>query len=122
VGPGDAATGFAQQLAISVLTRLLDVPPEMAPRFIEWTVRLLRVGPLDQAARATVVSEMIGYFDDLLQERAAAAAVRDGNLARAGGPPHVGSGPDAVAAARPVRRDLIAGSYRGRLEDEWSGQ
>ena len=72
-GGGDAATGFAQQLAISVLTRLLDVPPEMAPRFIEWTVRLLRVGPLDQAARATVVSEMIGYFDGLLQERAAAA-------------------------------------------------
>jgi hypothetical protein len=45
----------------------------MAPQFIEWTVRLLRVGPLDQAARATVVTEMIGYFDDLLQERAAAA-------------------------------------------------
>jgi cytochrome P450 len=72
-GGGDAATGFAQQLAISVLTRLLDVPAEMAPRFIEWTVRLLRIGPLDQAARATVVTEMISYFDGLLQERAAAA-------------------------------------------------
>jgi cytochrome P450 len=72
-GGGDAATGFAQQLAISVLTRLLDVPAETAPRFIEWTVRLLRTGPLDQAARAAVVSEMIGYFDELLRERAAAA-------------------------------------------------
>ncbi len=70
-GGGDAATGFAQQLAISVLTRLLDVPAETAPRFIEWTVRLLRTGPLDQAARAAVVSEMIGYFDELLRERAA---------------------------------------------------
>jgi hypothetical protein len=71
-GGGDAATGFAQQLAISVLTRLLDVPAQMAPQFIEWTVRLLRIGPLDQAARAAVVTEMIGYFDGLLQERAAA--------------------------------------------------
>jgi hypothetical protein len=72
-GGGDAATGFAQQLAISVLTRLLDAPAAMAPQFIEWTVRLLRLGPLDQAARAAVVTEMIGYFDQLLQERAAAA-------------------------------------------------
>jgi cytochrome P450 len=72
-GGGDAATGFAQQLAISVLTRLLDVPAATAPQFIEWTVRLLRLGPLDQAARATVVTEMIGYFDQLLQERATAA-------------------------------------------------
>ena len=72
-GGGDAATGFAQQLAISVLTRLLDVPAATAPQFIEWTVRLLRLGPLDQAARAAVVTEMIGYFDQLLQERAAAA-------------------------------------------------
>jgi len=77
-GGGDAAGGFAQQLAISVLTRLLDVPAEMAPQFIEWTVRLLRVGPLDQAARAAVVAEMIGYFDQLLAERAAAAPAGDG--------------------------------------------
>jgi cytochrome P450 len=77
-GGGDAAAGFAQQLAISVLTRLLDVPAGMAPQFIEWTVRLLRVGPLDQAARAAVVAEMIGYFDHLLRERAAAAPAGDG--------------------------------------------
>lgn len=93
-GGGDAG-GFAQQLAISVLIRLLDVPAEMAPRFIEWTVRLLRIGPLDQAARAAVVAEMIGYFDQLLQERAAAAPSGDGapdlltylTLPRDDGPP-----------------------------------
>lgn len=73
-GRGDAATEFAQPLAISVLTRLLDVPDEMAPQFIEWTVRLLRVGPLDQAARAAVIGEMIAYFDRLLAERAAGDA------------------------------------------------
>jgi cytochrome P450 len=73
-GHGDAATEFAQQLAISVLTRLLDVPDEMASQFIEWTVRLLRVGPANQAARAAVISEMIAYFGQLLAQRAAGDA------------------------------------------------
>jgi cytochrome P450 len=70
-GHGDAATDFAQRLTITVLTRhLLDVPEEMQPQFIDWTLRLLREGPLDQAVRTAAVREMIDYFSPLLDQRA----------------------------------------------------
>jgi cytochrome P450 len=54
-----------------MLAKLLDVPPETHARFIDWTVRLLRLGPLSQEVRATAVREMIAFFDELLTERAA---------------------------------------------------
>jgi len=73
-GHGDAAADFAQRLTITVLTRhLLDVPEQMQPQFIDWTLRLLREGPLDQAVRSTVVREMIDYFSELLDQRAGGA-------------------------------------------------
>ncbi|MFC4006967.1 cytochrome P450 [Nonomuraea purpurea] len=69
-GGGDAAAEFAQRLTVSVLAKLLDVPPETHARFIDWTVRLLRLGPLSQEIRACAVREMIAFFDALLTERA----------------------------------------------------
>jgi cytochrome P450 len=70
-GGGDAAKDFAQQLTITVLTRhLLDVPESMQTQFVDWTLRLLREGPLDQTVRTAAVREMIAYFDELLAERA----------------------------------------------------
>src|ERR1700744_6076610 len=70
-GRGDAATDFAQQLTITVLTRhLLDVPEQMQPQFIDWTLRLLREGPLDQTVRRDAIREMIDYFSRLLDARA----------------------------------------------------
>src|SRR6202012_2378083 len=70
-GPVDAAADLAQRLTIPVLPRhLRDVPEEMQPQFIDWTLRLLREGPLDQAVRTAAVREMIDYFSQLLDQRA----------------------------------------------------
>lgn len=66
-GHGDAVTDYAQHLTLAVLTKLLGVPP--GGRFTEWMVRMIRVGPKDQAVRAEAVHEIIGYLDGLLTDR-----------------------------------------------------
>jgi cytochrome P450 len=64
---GDAVSGYAQHLTLAVLNRLLGVPP--GGRFTEWMVRMIRVGPRDQAVRAEAVREILGYLEAQLTER-----------------------------------------------------
>jgi cytochrome P450 len=68
-GAGDAVEDFAQHLTIAVLARLLDVPRDNEQRFTDWVVRLVRIGPRDQAVRTTAVREILDYCDALLTER-----------------------------------------------------
>src|ERR1700744_3823492 len=67
-GTGDAVSDYAQHLTLAVRTRLLGVPP--GGRFSEWMVRMIRVGPRDQAVRAEAVREILGYLEAQLTERA----------------------------------------------------
>jgi cytochrome P450 len=70
-GEGDLVADFAQNLTVATLAKLLDVPVDLQPTFIDWTVRMFRIGPLDAELRARTVHEILGFFDGLLAERAA---------------------------------------------------
>jgi cytochrome P450 len=68
-GGGDVIADFAQPLTIAVLTRMLGVPP--GEQFTDWMIRMIRIGPKDQAVRTQVVGEILGYLGQLLDEREA---------------------------------------------------
>src|SRR5437764_6029420 len=70
-GGGDAVADFAQPLTLGALTRLLGVPEADAGRFVDWMVRLIRIGARDQAVRAKTVGDILAYVEGLLEERAA---------------------------------------------------
>jgi cytochrome P450 len=69
-GGGDAVAGYARPIALAVLTHILDVPRDMQERFSDWVVRMMRLGPQDQALRKTVIDEKLAYLGTLLDERA----------------------------------------------------
>ena len=70
-GDGDVVQDFAEHLTIAVLAKILDVPRDNEQRFTEWVVRLVRIGPRDQAVRTAAVREILDYCDALLKERQA---------------------------------------------------
>lgn len=67
-GTGDAVSDYAQHLTLAVLTKMLGVPP--GGQFTEWMVRMIRVGPRDQAVRAGAVREILSYLEAQLTDRA----------------------------------------------------
>ncbi len=69
-GGGDVIENYSQPLTLTVLTSILGVPP--GGQFHDWMIRMIRVGPTDQAVRAEAVREIITYLAQLLDERAAA--------------------------------------------------
>jgi cytochrome P450 len=68
-GGGDVVTDFAQELTIAVLTKMLGVPP--GEQFTDWMIRMIRIGPKDQAVRSQAVGEILAYLGGLLDEREA---------------------------------------------------
>jgi cytochrome P450 len=74
-GGGDVIEHYSQPLTLTVLTSILGVPP--GGQFHDWMIRMIRVGPTDQAVRAEAVREIIAYLGQLLDERAAAGGAGD---------------------------------------------
>jgi cytochrome P450 len=74
-GGGDVIEDFAQPLTLTVLTSILGVPP--GGQFHDWMIRMIRVGPTNQAVRAEAVREIIAYLGRLIEEREAAGAEGD---------------------------------------------
>ncbi|WP_191239969.1 cytochrome P450 [Pandoraea pnomenusa] len=70
-GAGDAVGDFARPLALSVISHILKVPVDAQNRFVDWVVRLVRLGPLDQTVRSAVIREKLEYLEGLLEQRAA---------------------------------------------------
>ena len=70
-GEGDLVAEFAQNLTVATLAQLLAVPLDLQSTFIDWTVRMFRIGPLDHELRADTVREILAFFDDLLADRRA---------------------------------------------------
>ncbi len=70
-GHGDAAAEYARPLALAVLTHLLQVPRDMQDRFVDWAIRVIRVGPLDQRVRSEAIAEAIADLETLLNQRTA---------------------------------------------------
>ncbi|ODU02816.1 MAG: hypothetical protein ABS81_16405 [Pseudonocardia sp. SCN 72-86] len=66
-GAGDAIADYAQHLTLAVLRKMLGVP-EGGP-FVEWMVRMIRVGARDQAVRAETVRDILTYLEKQLAER-----------------------------------------------------
>jgi cytochrome P450 len=69
-GGGDVIEHYSQPLTLTVLTSILGVPP--GGQFHDWMIRMIRVGPTDQAVRGEAVREIITYLERLLDERATA--------------------------------------------------
>ncbi|NEK56835.1 cytochrome P450 [Geodermatophilus sabuli] len=67
-GGGDVIEHYSQPLTLTVLTSILGVPP--GGQFHDWMIRMIRVGPTDQAVRGEAVREIITYLESLLDERA----------------------------------------------------
>ena len=74
-GGGDVIENFSQPLTLSVLTSILGVPP--GGQFHDWMIRMIRVGPTDQAVRAEAVREIITYLGELLDAREASGGGGD---------------------------------------------
>lgn len=70
-GHGDAVGDFAMPLALAVISKILLVPLDARERFVSWVVRLIRLGPHDQALRSAVIQEKLQYLEKLLEERTA---------------------------------------------------
>lgn len=70
-GEGDLVGEFAQNLTVATLAQILAVPLDLQTTFIDWTVRMFRIGPLDHELRANTVREILAFLDDLLTERRA---------------------------------------------------
>lgn len=68
-GEGDAVEDFARPLTLAVITHILKVPYEAQERFVDWVVRLIRLGPLDQNVRAAVIQEKLEYLEQLIEKR-----------------------------------------------------
>lgn len=68
-GGGDASADFARPLALSVLTRIMDLPADIQDQFIDWATRILRVGPTDQALRRETLLEMMAFLDTMIAAR-----------------------------------------------------
>jgi len=69
VGHGDAVEDYAKHLPMSVLTRILGVPLEDAPRFVDWTTGIVRVGPVDQSERVAHIKDLMSYLGQFYDER-----------------------------------------------------
>lgn len=68
-GGGDAVEDYAKHLPMSVLTRILGVPLEDAPRFVDWTTGIVRLGPRDQSERVAYIKDIMGYLGRHYDER-----------------------------------------------------
>jgi cytochrome P450 len=70
-GGGDASADFARPLTLSVLMLIFDLPATMHDQFVDWAVRILRLGPTDQELRKQALNEVASYLDALISERTA---------------------------------------------------
>ncbi|MCO5084370.1 MAG: cytochrome P450 [Rhizobiaceae bacterium] len=68
-GGGDAASEFARPLALSVLHKIMNLPPDMEDQFADWATRILRVGPTDQVVRRDTLLEIMAYLDEMIAAR-----------------------------------------------------
>lgn len=71
-GAFDLIDVVAAKLPMLVLSQVMGVPPEDAPRMVDWTNRLTSSDPdhtVDEAALAEAREEVMGYFRMLTEQR-----------------------------------------------------
>jgi cytochrome P450 len=73
-GEVDAASEFARDIPVVVISRMLGLPAADEAKFHDWTVRMLKDGAEDYEVRAAAVSEIRGYFTRLFASPPVAGA------------------------------------------------
>jgi hypothetical protein len=70
----DAASEFARDIPVVVTSRMLGLPRADEEKFHRWTVQMLKDGAEDYQVRAAAVSQIRGYFTQLVTGPRAAGA------------------------------------------------
>jgi cytochrome P450 len=70
----DAASEFARDIPVVVTSRMLGLPRADEEKFHRWTVQMLKDGAEDYAVRAAAVSQIRGYFTQLIASPKASGA------------------------------------------------
>jgi nocardicin N-oxygenase len=83
--PEDLVSGYAQPLALRVITELLDIPPADRERFDGWTDAYLGLGAADPARIAQARDALTGYLGGLVEVRRGKPAGEDLLSGLAGG-------------------------------------
>ena len=68
-GRGDAAVGYAQQIPVRVIAKMLGIPDEMSDTFTGWVRGALEIGATDAQVRQEAFRSIITYFFERLPER-----------------------------------------------------
>ncbi|MEA3218419.1 MAG: hypothetical protein QOJ19_4575, partial [Acidimicrobiia bacterium] len=58
----DAAIDYAQHIPVRVIGAMLGVPEEDEPRFTDWAIRVLQIGPTDREVGRQATREVLDYF------------------------------------------------------------
>ena len=68
-GRGDAAEGYAQQIPVRVIARMLGVDESRADEFTGWVRGVLEFGATDPERRKTAREAIIGFFVEQVEDR-----------------------------------------------------
>ena len=68
-GRGDAAEGYAQQIPVRVIARMLGVDEGRADEFTGWVRGVLEFGALDPERRKAARQSIIGFFTEQVEDR-----------------------------------------------------
>ncbi len=70
-GEADAAAGYAQQIPVRVISRMLGVPEEMSDEFTGWVRGVLEIGLTDPVVRKENRGHIMNFFRAQLDDRKA---------------------------------------------------
>ncbi len=68
-GRGDAAEGYAQQIPVRVIARMLGVDEGRADEFTDWVRGVLEFGATDPERRRAARESIIGFFAEQVEDR-----------------------------------------------------
>jgi cytochrome P450 len=68
-GKGDAAVGYAQQIPVRIIAKMLGIPDSMSETFTNWVRGALEIGATDPEVRQQAFMEIITYLFEELGKR-----------------------------------------------------
>ena len=68
-GKGDAAVGYAQQIPVRIIAKMLGIPESMSETFTQWVRGALELGATDPEIRQEAFKEIITYLFDEVTKR-----------------------------------------------------
>lgn len=68
-GRGDAAVGYAQEIPVRIIAKMLGVPDDMSATFIGWVGGLLETGATDGESRNQATQSILRFLFEELEKR-----------------------------------------------------